>query len=317
MDEATAQTQWREAIDYLGEGQLKDAERLLRGLIEGGATGPEPRYMLAFALLAQGRYEEGFKYYQARSEIRQFGLNLPLLPFPRWRGEPLTGKRILVWREQGFGDEIMFSRFALLLADRGAQVTLAVRPMLARLLEGTPVAILPIGGSFTFSGFDFVASLCDLPHLTGATLEHLPSPWPIRRRLRRTTGDIGIVTRGAPQHANDRHRSLPLELANELLGLPRAKSLHPEDTGVRCFHETAELISGLDLVISVDTAIAHLAASMGTPTWILLPHHRTDWRWMRERADTPWYPSARLYRQTPAGRWDDVIAALRADLAWR
>jgi ADP-heptose:LPS heptosyltransferase len=122
------------------------------------------------------------------------------------------------------------------------------------------------------------------------------------------------MTTGAAYHPNDANRSLPPTVAAELLALPGAVSLRPEDTGARDFQDTADLIAGLDLVITVDTAVAHLAASLGKPTWILLPAAKTDWRWQKERTDSPWYPSVRLFRQGSAGDWAGVIAQVRTAL---
>jgi ADP-heptose:LPS heptosyltransferase len=126
---------------------------------------------------------------------------------------------------------------------------------------------------------------------------------------------VGLVTRGSPTHRNDAHRSLPDALAAELRAAPGAVSLHPEDSGARDLQETAEIIAGLDLVVTVDTAVAHLAGSLGKPTWVLLPAHGCDWRWLRDRLDSPWYPSVRLYRQAAPGGWSEVVAAVRRDLA--
>jgi hypothetical protein len=155
----------------------------------------------------------------------------------------------------------------------------------------------------------------DLPHLCGATLEALPPPWPIRGDARASTGRIGVVTHGAPSHANDANRSLPRAAAARLLALPGAVSLRPEDTSAKDFQDTADLIAGLDQVITVDTAVAHLAGSMCKPTTILLPHLRTDWRWMRGRSDSPWYPSVSLVRQDASGDWmGPVLAAV--GLGW-
>ena len=123
------------------------------------------------------------------------------------------------------------------------------------------------------------------------------------------------MARGNPTHKNDAKRSLDPSGAAELLSLPGAVSLAPEHTGARDFQDTADLIAGLDLVISVDTAVAHLAGSLGVPTWILLPSTGVDWRWLRGRKDSPWYPSARLFRQPPTGDWPSVLREVQAELA--
>ncbi|MBS0331803.1 MAG: hypothetical protein JSS35_03470, partial [Proteobacteria bacterium] len=131
-------------------------------------------------------------------------------------------------------------------------------------------------------------------------------------------GGVGVLTRGRPEHPNDANRSLGPEAAARLLALPGARSLHPDDTGAADFADTAALIAPLDLVISVDTAVAHLAAAMGKPTWILLPAFMNDWRWMEARSDSPWYPTARLFRQ-PAmdSGWSPVLDDVEAAFAAR
>ena len=310
LDLPAAQALFRQATADPTDGRVEAAEKVLRGMLDGGVHGPDLHYMLGYAVLAQGRYEEGFRHYQARRNIPAFGIALPPFPNPRWAGESLVGKRLLVWPEQGFGDQIMFSRFALALARAGASITLAVPRPLVRLFEGTPVAIRATDQSMEVAGYDYVALAGDLPGLCHATVEALPPPWPIKGTPGAPRGRIGVVASGDPKHPNDANRSLPPDLAARLLALPGAISLRPEDTGAQDFQATADLIAGLDLVISVDTATAHLAASMGKPTWILIPHQRTDWRWLRDRKDSPWYPSARLWRQNRPDDWTDVIEAI-------
>jgi len=153
-----------------------------------------------------------------------------------------------------------------------------------------------------------------LPLRMGTRLETIPPPIPVAAWPKTRRG-IGVVTRGNPGHPNDRNRSLSAEAAAALMALPGAMSLAVEDTGVRDMQETAEFIAGLDLVISVDTAVAHLAASMGKATWILLSAIKTDWRWGREGETTPWYPGARLFRQREPGDWMGVVEDVKAALS--
>ena len=131
----------------------------------------------------------------------------------------------------------------------------------------------------------------------------------------RAPGRIGVMTTGNPNHTNDANRSLPPALAQRLLRLPGATSLALADTGASDFADTAAIIAGLDLVITVDTAVAHLAGALGRPVWILIPSIMTDWRWMEGRTDSPWYPSATLYRQSNAGDWAPEIARIETAVA--
>jgi hypothetical protein len=129
---------------------------------------------------------------------------------------------------------------------------------------------------------------------------------------------VGVLSRGRPTPGGvGEHRALPDDMAERLLGLPGAVSLHPDDTGARDFADTAEIVRGLERVVSVDTAVAHLAAAMGKPTWILLPAVGTDWRWLRDRRDSPWYPSAELFRQQRPGDWEPLLAEVERRLAPR
>jgi hypothetical protein len=270
---------------------------------------------LGIILLTLGRYAEGLPLYETRLEAPN--PDAPKLPFPRWSGEPIEGKRILIWPEQGLGDQIMFARFAATLAERGCDVTLICRPPLARLFgQNLPVRVLAAEGAVEFPDPDFWLWSNSLLAATGTTLETLPhAPYIFVAGRRRVPFRIGVAVRGNPNHSNDAHRSLGDANAEALLAIPGAGSLLPEDTGAEDFAATAEIIAGLDLVISVDTSIAHLAGAMGKPVWVLLPEHRTDWRWMRSREDSPWYPSARLFRQPASGDWGSVVEAVRSAAA--
>ena len=309
IDRPTAQALWRQAEADVSEGRLPDAEQILRRMIEGGAAGPDVQYLLGFVLLARGEYQEGFKRYEARRRVPAFRIATPPIPCPPWRGEPLAGKRLLIWPEQGFGDQIMFSRFALRLADAGARVTMAAPAALARMFAGTPVEILPLAGSLMLSGYDHHVLAGDLPLHCGADLATVPPPWPLKGLAPSSPRGTGIMTAGDPSHPNDANRSLPPDLAARLLALPGAVSLRPEDTGAGDFQDTADIIAGLERVITVDTAVAHLAGSMGVPTTVLVPNRRTDWRWLQHRTDSPWYPSVTLARQ-PAVGWSEVVERL-------
>lgn len=280
------------------------------------------RATLGLSLLALGRMAEGFSCYDAWRDIpdNQNG-PAPDLGAPLWAGEDLAGKAVLVWGEEGFGDQIMYARFAPLLRDAGAEVIWVCDQALVRLVrEGLgmeAVAIRP--GALAIEGLDYAAPTSRLPV---AFMQKLaaPPPAPYLQPPRPHViegSSIGVVTRGNPDHSNDRNRSLPSEAAAELMTLPGALSLAPEDTGARDFWDTAGIIAGLDLVIAVDTSVAHLAGALGKPVWLLLPAIGCDWRWLLGRSDSPWYGSMRLFRQTRPGDWSGVLAQVRAALAER
>ena len=264
-------------------------------------------------LLRAGQYAEGFRLYDEawRTVARGQWLDLPL---PRWRGENLAGARFLISGEQGFGDQIMFARFAKLLQAYGAEVIWPCERPLSRLFSqclgfhSEPPGGGPEAAYYCPSG--------QLPlHFFPPLTEPPSGPYLLTPPARPASGaKVGIVTRGDPKHAHDAVRSLPLDLAAELISSPRTVSLHPEDTGAADFHDTAAIIAGLDLVISVDTSVAHLAGAMGKPVWILLSSEWCDWRWMRDRHDSPWYPSARLFRQPTPGDWTSVVGEVLAGL---
>ncbi|HEY8572857.1 glycosyltransferase family 9 protein [Phenylobacterium sp.] len=311
-----------EAFHWLGVvkrqlGKPADAEAAFRRALALDASLPATRRLLSMAVLAQGRYPEGFELYEARHELP--AMAKPALPQPEWRGEDVKGKRVLIWPEQGFGDQIMFARFAVLLKTRGADVTLLCRPGLVRLLQGSlGVRTLGAEGAVDFPDPDYWVMTCSLAWRCGATVETVPnapylrpvSAWP-------SLGEgfkVGLVTRGNPGHMNDPNRSLPPEWAERLRALPaQIIELDPAQTGAKDFADTAAIIDQLDLVISVDTAMAHLAGAMGKPCWVMLSGVETDWRWMTDRADSPWYPSMRLYRQTRLAEWSDVIQRIETD----
>jgi tetratricopeptide (TPR) repeat protein len=290
-------------------GRLEAAEQAFREALAASPENPESRYSLAHVLLAAGRWAEGWPLYEARRELPRLELPKPPHDLPEWRGEPLDGRRLLVVGEQGFGDQLMFARFLPQLSAMGARVSYLCRPGLMRLIAGA----LPNTADLSGMRFDAWTLAGSLPLRFGTRLDSLPPPTPLALTAAPGGQGIGVVTRGRPTHLNDANRSLSGEAQGRLLALGR--DLSPEATGARDFRDTARIIAGLERVISVDTGVAHLAATLGKPTWILLPHVGTDWRWMRGRPDSPWYPSVRLFRQPRPGDWaavlDEVEAALR------
>jgi hypothetical protein len=274
--------------------------------------------MAAFELAMQeGDFSECWRY-ESRRAMPQFYEHCAAAPsgVPEWKGEPLDGKRLVLVPEQGLGDQIQFVRFTRLYAEMGADVTLMAREPLVRLfrMSGTNAASGPVDATSA----DFWSPLMSAMYRLGVTPRELPSAPYLFAEPKGCGGRIGVAWNGNPQHHNDHNRSLPSQLGAELLALPGVISLKPEDTGAADFADTAAIVAGLDLVITVDTSVAHLAGAMGKPVWILLPEHGCDWRWMRGRTDSPWYPSATLYRQLAPGDWRSVLDRVKADLAaWR
>ena len=263
---------------------------------------------------------------------------------PRWTGtEALAGKTILLWSEQGFGDTIQFCRYAACAAERGATVLLEVPASLLSLCRQLPVAGVHARGE-PLPAHDFQISMMSMPLALGADTA-IPHPrgylrapaekvgkWAALLPPRGERARIGIVCSGSPHHNGNATRSMPLEAFAPLTAqaelIVLQPELTPEDSGalqnmpgilraevdINDFADVAGLIANTDLVLSVDTAIAHLTGALSHPLWLLLPW-QAEWRWMIGRNDTPWYDSARLYRQSSRGCWNSVIAAVARAMA--
>jgi FkbM family methyltransferase len=292
--------------------------------------------------LALDDYANGWKKYSWRNLKTSFGQGKKRPPRPLWLGNwDISGKTILLCSEEGLGDTVQFCRYVPLVAQRGARVILAVQRPLSTLMAGLQGASVVCDQGEPVPPFDGFCPLLSLPGAFATKLETIPAAVPYlsvepdaaARWRRRLDGDggakVGIVWAGNPQHRNDARRSiaaetlLPLlrvqgarwfslqvgERAADLARLPHGLvadlSPHLSD-----FAETAAAIASLDLVICVDTAVAHLAGAMGKPVWVLLPFS-ADWRWLRYRSDSPWYPTARLFRQPAPGDWPSVVMQVR------
>ncbi|PLK47193.1 tetratricopeptide repeat protein [Uliginosibacterium sp. TH139] len=303
----------------------------------------------ALCRLLKGDYAEGWRLYESRwlscrfPPPRQF-------PQPLWAGEAdLAGKTILLHAEQGFGDAIQFVRYAPLVAERGARVILAAHSELIPLFESVEGAAAVLNDKETLPAFDLHCPLMSLPRAFRTELDTIPARasylavtpprrtvWQARLQDLSAGLRIGLAWAGNPANVEDAKRSMPLAALEPLLRACQAsgstivslqKALTEDDRerleafGGRDFAadrndflDTAALVEQLDLVISVDSAAAHLAGALGKPVWIALCT-TADWRWLQERSDSPWYPSARLFRQTQAGDWSGVVAQLVVALA--
>jgi tetratricopeptide (TPR) repeat protein len=302
----------------------------------------EPHWNQSQANLLMGAFEKGFRQYEWRKK-RDKPIALRSYPQPVWLGEEdITGKTLFLYWEQGLGDTIQFCRYAKLARARGIKVILSVQEPLAGLLKQLDEAIEIIGPTETPAHFAYHCPLLSLPLAFGTTLETIPSGapyiaadkvWSGKERLGKNgKPNIGLTWSGAALHKNDRNRSIALEKFLPLL-VPEANWISlqmdvrdSDKTALNSagiikhfgselgdFRQTAALLDEMDLVITVDTAVAHLAGAMGKPAWILLPFS-PDWRWLLDRQDSPWYPSVKLFRQPKIGDWEDVVERVRKEL---
>lgn len=340
-----------EAFNDLGAAlfrQHRDAEALgfIRQALKLDPHMAEAEESDSIWLLRYGRFRDGWRKYEARYRTSE---GLPLhrnFPQPQWRGEPIHDRTILLHAEQGLGDAIQFARYAPLVAERGANVVLEVHPGLATLLRTLPGVSHLIERGVPLPPFDVHCPLVSLPLAFGTELDSIPASIPYvtadaervfawRNRLGpRRVMRIGIAWSGNPRHREDSRRSIPLArladllrdrpdrefhvLQNEMRESDRAALAampHLRDHGalLRDFADTAALVSLMDVVITVDTAVAHLAGAMGWPVWVMLPSV-PDWRWMLQRDDSPWYPSMWLFRQTRRDDWDPVLMEVARQL---
>lgn len=285
-------------------GRLEEAEAVLREALRAAPANLNIQHTLGMVLLQRGAYAEGWAMYEARHGL----LPRPTAPFPEWRGEPIGDRHILVVAEQGLGDQILWSRFLPRLAARAGRVSLAVARPLERLLDDLPVTVLrsPSPGFEDFHA-DVWASLGSVARWLEATPDDAPAPY--LSAPPRPGGGIGLMLEGGPRNPNSA-RLPPPGVAAAIRGLRPFVDLSPDASGARDMRDTAEIIAGLDAVVTVDTSVAHLAGALGKPCWILLPRPAADWysRWEGDR--TPWYPQARQIRQRAPGDWAGVVAAL-------
>jgi hypothetical protein len=296
---------YRLAAQLRAQVRPEPTEAVLREILARQPGEAQVRFALAYQLLARGAWDEGFRLYEARTEVPALGIRKPRFSFPEWRGEQVGS--LLVFPEQGLGDQLLFARYVPLLKARGVRVVLVAEAPLARLFEAFGVEVIAGGEGVSVPRCDAWALVGSLPRWLGF---HAPE-----RYLPGEEGGagVGVVARGNPAYAKDAQRSLPRELAAELMTLPGAVSLQLEDTGAADMAGTAAIISGLERVVAVDTGVANLACAMGKPTFVLLSHD-PDWRWGWSGETTPWYPTARLFRQQTPGDWRGVIDRLKAAL---
>ncbi len=298
---------------------------------------------LGFALLLTGDYETGWEEYEWRWQTEN--LDLPKMSFPtakEWQGEHLAGKTILLYAEQGLGDSFQFIRYAALIAEYGAQVLVQCPVVIKALFMDLPYIAQVISYKDQYPHFDFYAPLMSLPRLFKTRLHTIPAQVPylfVHKKLNfdlpfnKNTVNVGFVWAGNAKHVNNKNRSIDishfqvfasinavqfysLQVGDSHTDLSQLQFVHPIiDVGskVTDFVDTAAVITQLDLIICVDTSVAHLAGALNKPTWLLLPFV-PDWRWLLTREDSPWYPSFRLFRQQQRGDWLAVFQHLKSEL---
>lgn len=306
----------------------------------------EAFYDRSHCRLLKGQYPGGWADHEWRWQSKGFPGRRPEIDAPPWRGQNLQGRRILVFREQGYGDIIQFARYLPLLRQCGADVTFLLSPQLRRLLSPLTAGVEVIS-ELSGAEFDFQCALMSLPFGFKTDLSSVPDTVPYLRaepdlihRWRERIGPrgfkIGIAWRGNPK-ALDKARFIPLAQFIPLARLPGVRLISLQsrdgldplgdlpadvnietlgddfDRGPDAFIDTAAVMANLDLIISCDTAIPHLAGALGLPVWVALKH-APDWRWLLDRHDSPWYPTARLFRQSRRDDWTSAFAEIEREL---
>ena len=306
---------------------------------------PHARFHLALLLLLLGDFEHGLPMMESRWETLPPNQR-PKVAVPMWDGSPLNGRRVLLYTEQGFGDTIHFARYIPMVEARGGKTIIVCQPELRTLLQTMRGDRPVFAEGEPLPPFDLHCPLVSLPLVMGTRMNSIPADVPYlfadptkaqhwQQRLAQTGAGkkVGLVWSGSAQNVGGRHRSLPLASLAPLAQVPgitffslqKGPDLFPSpkppqmqlvdwSSELRDFSDTAALIAGLDLVITIDTAVAHLAGAMCKPTWTLLSVG-SDWRWFIDREDSPWYPTMRLFRQPVLGDWQTPVNRVAQELS--
>ena len=305
-------------------------------------------FNLAVTYLLMGDYQRGWPQYEHRWNYEHLAGTLPQHSQPRWRGEDIKGRTILIVGEQGHGDNIQFVRFVYNLHMRGARVKLQVTDGLIPLLSNRSIMEWVGGYNDDPGDFDVWCPVMSLPGILGITLENIPQVQsylnadPVRQQQwqdrlgPKTRMRVGIGWSGRSDSWINQHKSVPFETVCDMIknnpqyewiNLQVDATAQAEETLAQLgvtrypgmisnFADTAALMQHLDVVVGVDTAVSHLAGSLGRPTWIMLNDYAADWRWLRDRDSSPWYPSVRLFRQPQRGDWSSVTKKISQYLSW-
>lgn len=302
-------------------------------------TNATARFNLAVTLLLMGDYERGWRAYEDRWNYEHLAGTLPNFQQPRWQGQDLKGKRLLFIGEQGIGDTIQFMRFSRELNALGAEITAMVPAGVVPLISGPGVIHRVLAFGSDIPDFDYWTPMMSVPQHLGVTLENLPRQQfyvtPSREVVQAWRDRLGAKTRmrvgfcwsGRRDTWINQHKAMPFETMLDLIQRnPQYEWINlqvdatPEEDarlqvlGLKTYPgtimnmaDTAGLIANLDVVLSVDTAVAHLAGALGANVWVMLNQYATDWRWLLDRDDSPWYPTAKLFRQPRMDDWASVI----------
>lgn len=328
------------------EGRLDEAMAYYQKAIQVEPDDAEAHWNKAITYLLAGNFKEGWKHYESRFRKKDVSVIERTFSQPRWDGGSIEDRTLLLYAEQGLGDTVQFIRYAPQVAERGAKVIVECQKELVTLVQSVKGVEEVIEKGKELPVFDVWCPLLSLPLTFATTLETVPAHVPYmrvksamkekwRERLLKDPPGyrVGLVWAGNPRYRHDRIRSGPLELISrvgEIEGIvlyslqkdAGGQKVHSFPEEVNCidymaeikdFSDTAALIENLDLVISVDTAVAHVAGALGKHVWILLPY-APDWRWLLNRQDSPWYPTMRLFRQPSRGDWESVVANVLTEL---
>ncbi|HUB10803.1 MAG TPA: hypothetical protein VMB34_02515 [Acetobacteraceae bacterium] len=340
IDPGQASAQNDLAASLFALGREAEAVAAIQRALAARPDLAEARETWAIELLRAGRLREAWPHYEARLHSLSGSRYRRDLPQPQWRGDvPVAGRTILLYAEQGAGDTFQFVRYVPLVAAQGATVVLEVSPGMRQAMAGLTGAKMVVEHGESLPDFDLHCPLMSLPLAFGTDLAAIPAEVPYlaplpdrvaawRARLGPRRGvRVGVAFSGNPAHPDDGRRSVPLvQFARLLTAAPDREfhilqnairdadrfaldllpHLHDHSAAIGDFADTAALVTLMDVVVSADTAVAHLAGALGWPVWVLLPF-RPDWRWMLGRDDSPWYPTMWLFRQQRPGDWESVL----------
>jgi hypothetical protein len=282
---------------YRDQGRVDEAEVLIRDALRVAPADPQWNHRLATTLLRKGEHQEAWPLYEHRIRLSSHWPMISRLPGPQWQGEPVGS--LLVWPEQDLGDTILFARYLPLVRARGISITLVCQPLMATLMAPLVDEVIPLAGAVALPRRDAWVMLGSLPRVFETTRETIPPP-PAFGLTPETGAGLG-VTVGPPGRTPAPGSAG--EAARRLLARPGAVDLDAALQGAD-FLAAARTLASMAEVVSANTPLAHLSATLGKPTRILLPRNNADWRWPAGRTDSPWYPAVTLVREAADGGWD-------------